>query len=168
MGEFGYAVRLAQPDDVSALVLLKWQHALAENATHAVCASEADWRRDMFGPNPRFFAIIAETDGTVIGMATIAERFSPGWVGTLLYVNDVFVLPVFRRRGIARALLARAAAEAIHRAAPFLELNVRADNPARRLYRQAGFARVRGAETYVLAGDALVQLAGAGRSAKSA
>jgi ribosomal protein S18 acetylase RimI-like enzyme len=168
MGEFAYAVRLAQPEDVSALVLLKWQHALAENATHTVRAGEADWRREMFGPDPRFFAVVAETDGMVIGMATIAERFSPGWVGALLCVNDVFVLPAFRRRGIARALLTRAAAEAIRRAAPFLELNVRADNPARWLYRKVGFARVRGAETYVLAGDALVQLAGARKSAKSA
>ena len=83
-------------------------------------------------------------------------------------VNDVFVLPAFRRRGIATALLALAAAEAIRRGAPFLELNVRVDNPARRLYRQVGFARVRGAETYVLAGDALVELAGARKSARSA
>jgi ribosomal protein S18 acetylase RimI-like enzyme len=166
MGEFAYTVRLAQPDDVSALVLLKWQHALAENATHAVRAGEADWRRDMFGPSPRFFAVVAAADATVIGMATIAERFSPGWAGALLCVNDVFVLPAFRRRGIATALLARAAAEVIGRGAPFLELNVRADNPARRLYRQVGFTRVRGAETYVLAGDALATLGG--KSAKSA
>ena len=168
MSKFAHTVRLAQPEDVSILVLLKWQHALAENATHAVRADEADWRRDMFGPDPRFFAVVAEADATVIGMATIAERFSPGWVGTLLCVNDVFVLPAFRRRGVARALLARAAAEAIRRGAPLLELTVRADNPARRLYRQVGFARVRGAQTYVLAGDALVELAGSGKSAKSA
>jgi ribosomal protein S18 acetylase RimI-like enzyme len=168
MGEFAYTVRLARPDDVSALVLLKWQHALAENATHAVRADEADWQRDMFGADPHFFAVIAEADATVIGMATIAERFSPGWIGALLCVNDVFVLPAFRRRGIAKALLGRAAAEAIHRGAPFLELNVRADNPARRLYRRVGFSRVRGAETYVLAGDALAELAGAGKAAKSA
>src|ERR1700744_2813032 len=111
MSEFAYQVRLAQPDDVAALVLLKWQHALAENATHTVRANEVDWRRDMFGPDPHFFAVVAEGDATVIGMATIAQRFSPGWVGALLCVNDVFVLPAFRRRGIATALLARAAAE---------------------------------------------------------
>jgi ribosomal protein S18 acetylase RimI-like enzyme len=168
MGEFAYSVRLAQSFDVPALVLLKWQHALAENATHTVRADESDWHRDMFGPDPRFFAVVAEADKTVIGMATVAERYSPGWVGALLCVNDVFVLPAFRRRGIATALLARAADEAIRRGAPFIELNVRADNPARHLYRKVGFGCVRGAETYVLAGDALAELAGAGKPAKSA
>jgi ribosomal protein S18 acetylase RimI-like enzyme len=168
MGEFAFTVRSAQPFDVPALVLLKWQHALAENATHTVRAAEADWHRDMFGPDPHFFAVVAEADRTVIGMATVAERFSPGWVGALLCVNDVFVLPAFRRRGIGAALLARAAAEAIDRGAPFLELNVREDNPARLLYRKVGFARIRGAETYVLAGDSLVGLAGVAKPAKSA
>jgi GNAT superfamily N-acetyltransferase len=168
MGEFAYTVRLARPSDVPALVLLKWQHAFAENAAHTVRANESDWHRDMFGPDPHFFAVVADADGAVIGMATVAERYSPGWVGALLCVNDVFVLPAFRRRGIATALLARAADQAIRRGALFIELNVRADNPARWLYRAVGFARVRGAETYVLAGDALAELAGAGKSAKSA
>jgi GNAT superfamily N-acetyltransferase len=163
-----FAVRLARPDDVPALVLLKWQLALAENAAHAVRAGEADWRRDMFGPQPRFFAVVAEVDATLIGMATVAQRFSPGWVGALMCVNDVFVQPAFRRQGIGEAVLALAAAEALGRGAPFLEIMVHADNPARRLYRKIGFTRVRGAETYVLAGDALAELAGAGTAVKSA
>jgi ribosomal protein S18 acetylase RimI-like enzyme len=163
-----HTLRLARPDDIPALLLLKWQLALAEGATHAVRAGEVDWRRDMFGPNPHFFAVVAEADATVIGVVTVAERFSTGWIGPLLCVNDVFVLPAFRGRGIAKALLARAAVEAIGRGAPFLELSVRDDNPARQLYRRIGFTRVRGAETYVLAGDALTALAGTGKSAKSA
>jgi GNAT superfamily N-acetyltransferase len=168
MKSIAYKVRLAHPDDVAVLVLLKWQLALTENATHVVCAGEADWRRDMFGPQPRFFAVVAEVDATVIGMATIAQRFSPGWVGALLCVNDVFVQPAFRRQGAGKALLALAAAEALRRGAPFLEIMVHEDNPARRLYRKAGFTQVRGAATYVLAGDALAELAGVGTTAKSA
>jgi GNAT superfamily N-acetyltransferase len=168
MPTVAFSVRLACPDDVPTLVLLKWQFALAENAAHAVRAGEADWRRDMFGPQPRFFAVVAEVDATVIGMATIAQRFSPGWVGALLCVNDVFVQPAFRRQGIGAALLAHAATEALRRGAPFLEIMVHADNPARRLYRKIGFTRVRGAETYVLAGDALAELAGGGATARSA
>ena len=84
MSSTAYGVRLARPDDVPELVLLKWQLALAEGATHAVRARAADWRRDMFGPQPHFFAVVAEADATVVGMATIAQRFSPGWVGALL------------------------------------------------------------------------------------
>lgn len=168
MTSVAFKVRLARPDDVPSLVLLKWQFALAENATHAVRASEADWRRDMLGPQPRFFAVVAEVDATLTGMATVAQRFSPGWVGALWGVNDLFVQPAFRRQGIGEALLALAATEALGRDAPFLEIMVRADNPARRLYRRIGFTQVRGAETYVLAGDAFAGLAGIGATSRSA
>src|ERR1700686_4309950 len=130
-------IRLARPDDVPALYLLKWHLALAEGAAHAVRASEADWQRDMFGPQPRFSAVVAEADGKVIGMATLVERYSPGWVGPLFVINDVFVVPEQRGRGAGQALVAGAAAEAVRRGAPFVELTVREDNPARRLYRKA-------------------------------
>jgi ribosomal protein S18 acetylase RimI-like enzyme len=157
-----FTVRRARPHDVPAIYLLKWHFALAEGSTHTVRASEADWLRDMFGPHPQFWAVVAETAGAVIGMATLVERFAPGWVGPLLAVNDVFVLPDHRRHGVATALLAATAADAIGRGVPFVELTVRGDNPARRLYRKAGFERVRDVETYVLAGAALAALAAGG------
>ncbi len=153
-----FTIRMAVPGDVSALYLLKWHLALAEQSTHTLRASEADWRRDLFGPQPRFCAIVAENDGVLIGMATLVERYSPAWVGPLFAIDDVFVMPEHRRHGIGKALLACAAAEAVRRGAPFLELMVRVQNPARRLYERAGFERVRGAATYVLAGGALAAL----------
>jgi GNAT superfamily N-acetyltransferase len=159
MAASGCTIRMACPNDVPALYLLKWHGALAEGATHTFRASEADWRRDMFGPHPRFAAIVAETEGALIGMATLVERYSPGWVGPLFAIDDVYVTPERRRRGVGMALLARAAAEALWRGAPFVELMVRTQNPARRLYERAGFECVRGAMTYVLAGDALASLA---------
>src|SRR5262245_51983469 len=75
-------IRLVRPDDVPALFLLKWHMALAEGAAHTFRASEADWRRDLFAPAPRFLAIVAEARGTLIGMATLVERYSPAWVRT--------------------------------------------------------------------------------------
>jgi len=152
-------IRMARPDDIPALHLLKWHLALAEGATHAFRASEADWLRDMSGPQPRFSAMVAEADGVPIGMATLVERYYPAWVGPMLVVDDMFVKPQHRRRGVGKALLARAAAEALQRGAPFIELMVRAQNPARRLYESVGFEPVRGAVSYVLAGNALATLA---------
>ena len=108
---------------------------------------------------PRFSAVVAEIGGILIGMATLTERYYPGWVGPLLAINDLFVVPDHRGRGIGKALLAGAAAEAVRRGAPFLELTVRKDNPARRLYRKAGFTPVRDAMTLVLAGSAFTSLA---------
>jgi ribosomal protein S18 acetylase RimI-like enzyme len=56
-------------------------------------------------------------------------------------------------------LLAHAAAEALRRGAPFIELTVRTQNPARKLYESLGFQPVRGAMIYVLAGNAFAALA---------
>jgi GNAT superfamily N-acetyltransferase len=152
-------IRMARPDDVPALHLLKWRGALDEGAAHTFRASEADWLRDMFGPRPRFAAIVAEMGSELIGMATLVERYYPAWVEPLFAIDDVFVTPERRRHGVGMALLARAAAEARRRGAPFVELLVRTQNPARRLYERAGFEHVRGAVTYVLAGDAFASLA---------
>jgi hypothetical protein len=71
----------------------------------------------MFGPQPRFSVVVAETDGALIGMATLVERYSPAWVGPLFAIDDVFVTPDRRRRGVGMALLARVGAEALRRGA---------------------------------------------------
>ncbi len=151
-------VRLAQPEDVPVLCLLKWQFAVDEGSTFVVRATPEEWMRDMFGPQARLSAEVAETGGIVIGMAIITERFCAGWAGSLFAIDDVFVVPEHRGRGVGRALLAGAARHAIARGAPFVELTVREDNePAIRLYRRVGFERVPGT-TFVLAGDALAAL----------
>ncbi len=153
-------VRPARPEDIPVICLLKWQFALAEGSTIAVRATPEDWQRDMFGPQPRFSAVVAELAGAVIGMATITQRFCPGWVGPLCAIDDLFVVPEHRGRGVGKALLAGAAAQAIGRGAPFVELTVREDNQqAMRLYQRTGFERVP-AVTLVLAGNALTTLLG--------
>src|SRR5262249_14212560 len=87
------------------------------------------------------------------------ERYYPAWAGPLFALDSIFVTPEHRGRGIGKALLAGAAAEALRRGAPCIELTVRAQNPARRLYERVGFEPVRGAMIYVLAGNALTALA---------
>ena len=150
-------VRLARPEDVPVLCRLKWQFALGEGCTFVVRATPADWMRDMFGPQPRYSAVVAEIGGKVIGMATVTQRFCPGWIGPLCAIDDFFVLPEHRGQGIGKAVLAGAAAHARALGAPFVELTVREDNPALRLYQRIGFERVP-ASTHILAGDALATL----------
>jgi len=158
-GQTPCTVRPARPEDIPVLCLLKWQFALGEGSTFVVRASPADWMRDMFGPDPRLFAVVAETGGTVVGMAIITQRYCAGWVGPLFAVDDVYVVPDRRGRGVGMALLAGAARHAVDRGAPFIELTVREDNdPALRLYRRAGFERVPGV-TLVLGGEALTTIA---------
>lgn len=152
-------VRAAAPADIPALMRLKRLLAEDENSVHAVRASAADWLRDGFGEHAGFTAFVAERDGAVVGMATCSRRVITGWNGPVIFLQDLFVEPAHRRRGIARALTARVAAYACELGSPFVELTVRADNPAQMFYQQNGFMPLPQCLTYVIAGPALATLA---------
>ena len=155
-----FRIRAAEPADVPALMRLKRLLAEAEDSLHAVRASAADWLRDGFGPHAGFAAYVAEVGSAVVGMATCSSRTVTGWNGPVLFLQDLFVEPAHRRRGIAEALIARVAALARELGSPIVELTVRADNnPAQTFYQRAGFLPLPQCLTYVLAGPALDALA---------
>ncbi len=160
-----YRVRNATPADIPALMRLKRLLAESEDSLHAVRASAADWLRDGFGPSAGFCAFVAEVDGAVggnsiVGMATCSQRVITGWNGPVIFLQDLFVEPAHRRRGMARALTARVAALACELGSPIVELTVRSDNPAQSFYRKNGFTPLPQCLTYVLAGAELSALAG--------
>jgi ribosomal protein S18 acetylase RimI-like enzyme len=158
-----FRVRAAQPADVPDLIRLKRLLAETEDSLHAVLASTADWLRDGFGPGAGFTAFVAEVElesaDCVVGMATCSRRVITGWNGPVIFLQDLFVEPDYRGRGIAHALTARVAAHARDLGSPIVELTVRADNPARNFYQRYGFVHLPSCLTYVLAGPALVALA---------
>ncbi len=155
-----FHIRAAQPADVPALMRLKQHLAEAEDSLQAVRASAVDWLRDGFGPQAGFSAYVAQVDGTVVGMATCSRHIITGWDGPIVFLQDLFVEPAHRRRGIGAALMARVAALAREIGSPVVELMVRADNAAARtFYRRTGFQHLSQCLTYALAGPALEALA---------
>ena len=158
MEEADYRVRPAAPADVPALLRLKRALAILENAEFVLRASAQDWLRDGFGPQARFTAFVAEHAGAVVGMVTASERYYTSWAGCTLYIQDIYVDPAWRGRGIGAALLGCVAALSLERGSPLVELTVREDNPARRFYGRLGFHQVQCAN-YVIAGSALASLA---------
>jgi ribosomal protein S18 acetylase RimI-like enzyme len=158
--EAAYRVRPATTADVPALLRLKRLLAIQENAEFVLRATPQDWLRDGFGPRARFAAFVAEHAGAVVGMVTVSERYYTSWAGCTLYIQDIYVEPAWRDRGLGAALLGRVAALAIERGSPLVELTVRENNPARRFYDRLGFHQVECAN-YVVAGPALASLAGA-------
>jgi ribosomal protein S18 acetylase RimI-like enzyme len=153
-----FSVRPAAPADVPALLRLKRELAILENAQSVLRASAQDWRRDGFGPQARFTAFVAEHAGKVVGMVTASERYYTSWAACTLYIQDIYVEPDWRGRGIGAALLGCVAALALERGSPLVELTVREDNPARGLYGRLGFHQVQCAN-YVIAGPELAKLA---------
>jgi predicted N-acetyltransferase YhbS len=159
MRSASFRVRAAEPADIPALMRLKRALAQGEDSLHAVCATEADWLRDGFGPDAGFTAFVAEDAGAIVGMATCSRRSITGWNGPVIFLQDLFVEPAHRERGVANALMARVAALACDLGSPIIELTVRADNPAQTFYMRSGFRPVPQCLTYVLAGPALAALA---------
>jgi len=144
-------IRTAVPNDIPALMRLKWALAMSDNTPFVVTATDADWARDCFGPSAKFTAFLAEHGDRAIGMAVYSLRSHPGWAGPTIYLHDIIVEAAFRRQGVASALLARVARLAVELNAAMIELVVRDDNPARQFYRKLGFERVRRCMTYVAA-----------------
>ena len=160
MESIGFLVRPASTADLEAIISMKMQLAAAEDAEYAVNANRADWLRDCFGPQARFRVHVAEVHALTVGMVIYSERAYTGWCEPALYVQDLFVMLPYRRRGIARLLLGRVAADALALRSPMVELTMHADNPAHEFYRRAGFEPVEHCVHYLAAGARLAALAG--------
>src|ERR1700677_1300051 len=101
-------IRPATVNDVALLRTLIRELAEFERELDLCVIEEADLARDGFGPNPKFRALFAEGAGQPAGYAVYFGYYST-WAGSGLYLEDVFVRPQFRRKGIGLALLAEVA-----------------------------------------------------------
>jgi GNAT superfamily N-acetyltransferase len=98
-------IRRAVPGDVPQILAFVRELAEYEKVPHEVKATEADLLRDGFSSTPRFFVELAEWEGAPAGFALWFFNYST-WEGRPgLYLEDLFVRPVFRGRGIGKALL---------------------------------------------------------------
>ncbi len=148
-----------------AAQILEFIQALAafERAPDAVTATKEGLIRDGFGPNPFFYCLIADFGGQPAGFAFYFFNYST-WVGRPgIYVEDLFVLPEFRRRGIGRALLKQVAAIALEKGCQRLQWEVLDWNtPAIDFYRTMGAEFLDEWRNVRLSGDALTRLATCG------
>jgi len=145
--------------------ILEFIRALAafERAPDAVTATEEGLIRDGFGPNPFYRCLIADYDGQPAGFALYFFNYST-WVGRPgIYVEDLFVLPQFRRLGIGRELLRRVAVIAVEMGCQRLQWEVLDWNtPAIDFYRAIGAEFLDEWRNVRLSGEALERLATCG------
>jgi len=117
-------IRLAVPKDVPLMLNFIHQLAIYEEEPNAVLATAKDLHRDGFGPVPRFHCFIAEWLGEPVGFALYFYNYST-WRGHHgIHLEDLFVLPSHRKKGIGKALLTKVAGIAIVEGCPRLEWNV--------------------------------------------
>jgi GNAT superfamily N-acetyltransferase len=108
-------IESATERDVSVVLDLIKSLADYERLAHLVVATEADLRESLFGRQPAAEAVIAFVGGRPAGFALWFHNFSTFLGRRGLYLEDLFVLPEWRGRGIGRALLAHLARLAIER-----------------------------------------------------
>lgn len=99
------SIRPATQKDVRLILDFIRDLAEYERAPEQAVATEADLLRDGFGSNPIFHCVIADWDGKPAGFALFFYNYST-WQGRPgLYLEDLFVRPAFRKKGIGKALL---------------------------------------------------------------
>ena len=109
------ALRLATERDTPQILAFIRALAEYERLLDQVVATEEGLQRALFGPRPYAEVVIAEEAGAPIGFALFFHTFSTFLGQPGIYLEDLFVVPQARGRGVGRALLARLARLAVER-----------------------------------------------------
>jgi GNAT superfamily N-acetyltransferase len=106
-------VRVVRPGDEAELTAMIHELAEFERASAECTVTAEQLREALFGASPTVFGHIVEVDGRAAGGALWFRNFST-WDGVAgIYLEDLFVRPEFRRRGLGRRLLAALARECV-------------------------------------------------------
>lgn len=111
----GVTLRPATREDTGLILSFIRELAQYERAPDEVKADEATLAANLFGERPGAEVIIAQVDGQPAGFALFFHNFST-WLGKRgLYLEDLFVRPAYRGRGVGQVLMAYLAKLAIER-----------------------------------------------------
>ena len=145
-----------------APLILELIRALAdyERLLHEVTATEQQIRDTLFGPRPAAEVLLASVDGEPVGFAVFFTTYSTFLAKPGIYLEDLFVKPHERGKGIGRALLERLAQIAVERDCGRIEWAVLNWNePSIGFYKKLGAVPLDEWTTYRLTGEPLAALA---------
>jgi GNAT superfamily N-acetyltransferase len=156
----GVSLRFATREDVGLILSFIRELAEYERAPDAVVADEAVLGANLFGEHPGAEVVLAEVDGEPAGFALFFHNFST-WLGQRgLYLEDLFVRPEYRGRGVGQLLMAFLAKLALERGCGRFEWWVLDWNtPAIDFYRRLGAIGMDEWTVQRLTGPALAELA---------
>lgn len=114
-------IRTAQPGEEGLVYGLIRKLAEYEKLLHEVSASEDDIRAALFGENPRCHCVLAFWEGAPAGFALWFYNFSTFAGKAGIYLEDLYVEPQLRGRGIGKALLKHLARRCLAEGLPRLQ-----------------------------------------------
>jgi GNAT superfamily N-acetyltransferase len=117
-------IRPAQEKDVDAIFELILGLAEYEQLTDRVTGNSELLRSHLFGDRLYAESIVAELDGKIVGFGLFFHTYSTFLTQPGLHLEDVFVLPEYRRQGIGKALMTSVAKIAFDRGCGRLEWSV--------------------------------------------
>lgn len=152
-------IRPATEQDVPIILDLIKQLAEYERLADRVVATEQRLRETLFGERPAAEVLLASLEGETVGFAVFFTNYSTFLAKPGLYLEDLFVKPHARGKGIGKALLARLAKIAVERDCGRVDWSVLNWNePSLRFYEALGAVPLSHWTTYRLAGESLTKL----------
>ena len=156
-------IRPATQFDVPVVFDLIRQLAEYERLSHLFTATEDLLRETLFGAKPAAEVLLAEWEGECAGFAAFFATYSTFRAQPGMYLEDLYVKPHVRGKGVGSALLQRVAGLAVERGCGRLEWGVLDWNePAIRFYTNPGAQPLGEWTKYRLTGGALERLAAGG------
>jgi GNAT superfamily N-acetyltransferase len=154
------SIEKASERDVPVILSFIKELAEYERLSHEVVATEEMLRASLFGERVMAEVLIAQTGAEAVGFALFFHNFSTFLGRPGIYLEDLYVQPRARGKGIGRALLARLACLAVERGCGRLEWAVLDWNePAIRFYRNLGAVAMDEWTVFRATGEALKRLA---------
>jgi GNAT superfamily N-acetyltransferase len=134
-----FTVRPAAPDDIREILRLIRALADYEKLSDMAVGTEAMLHEALFGARPSCEALVADADDRTVAFALFFTTFSTFLCKPGIYLEDVFVEPEHRGRGIGKALLRKLAALVLERGGGRFEWRVLDWNePSIRFYESLG------------------------------
>lgn len=153
-------IRPAQRGDEPIILAFIRGLAEYEKLAHECVATEADLTRSLFGDRPEAEVVIAYDDAQPVGFALFFHNYSTFLARKGLYLEDLFVPPEHRGRGVGLALLTHLARIAVERGCGRMEWSVLDWNEsAIGFYRKIGAQPMNDWTVYRLTGASLQELA---------
>jgi GNAT superfamily N-acetyltransferase len=151
-------IRIMPATEVDSPAILEMIRELAdyEKLSHLVAATEETLRASLFGERPAAEVLMGRLDQEYAGFALFFPNYSTFLAQPGIFLEDLYVKPHFRGKGIGLALLQRLAKLAKERGCGRVEwIVLNWNQPSIEFYKKLGAVAMDEWTTYRLTGEAL-------------